>query len=81
MKTYELDEKMKERLENDFTYHSPIDGQPERYQAIREKAKMLARTIIKRTPPSREQSVALTKLDEVVFWANASIARNEKGEN
>ena len=28
------------------------------------------------TPPSREQSVALTKLDEVTFWANAGIARN-----
>lgn len=29
------------------------------------------------TPKSREQSTALTNLDQVVFWANAAIARNE----
>jgi hypothetical protein len=29
-------------------------------------------------PGSRELSLAITKLEEAVFWANAAIARNEK---
>lgn len=64
-------------LANRFTYHAPKEGQPEKYQKIRERAHELAEAICDLTPFSREQSVALTKLDEVVFWANASIARNE----
>lgn len=29
-------------LENNFTYHAPKTGQPERYQRLRERAKELA---------------------------------------
>jgi len=64
-------------LENRFTYHSPKADQAERYQAIRMAAKELAELIVASTPTSREQSLALTKLEETSFWANASIARNE----
>ena len=78
MPKYKIDDKMAARIENDFKYHSPKDDQPERYVTIREKAKELAITIVENTPPSREQSVALTELDHVVMMANAAIARNEK---
>ncbi len=71
------DAKTLERLENDFTYHPPKPGQPERYAEIRNTVKICAEAIVGMTPPSREQSLALTKLDEAVFWANAAIARNE----
>ena len=64
-------------LDNRFTYNPPQEGQPERYVLLRENAKQLAELIVQNTPTSREQSLALTKLEEVVFWANASIARNE----
>jgi len=64
-------------LENNFVYHAPKPGQQERYVALREKAKELAYLIKRTTPPSREQSVALTELETSVFWANAAIARNE----
>lgn len=67
-----------DRLENDFTYHAPFENQAERYTAIRSHAKELARYLIQDCPNSRELSVALSRLEEVVFWANASIARNEK---
>lgn len=66
-----------EQIENNFKYHSPREGQPERYTAIREKAKQLAMFIDGNCPPSREKSLAITKLEEAVMWANASIARNE----
>lgn len=65
------------RIESRFTYHAPKDGQPERYVAIRDKAKELAKLIESECPSSRERSVSINKLDECVMWANASIARNE----
>lgn len=77
MPKYQIDPKMQARLDNDFQYHSPKDDQPARYVTIRDKAKELAITICENTPPSREQSVALTELDHVVMIANAAIARNE----
>lgn len=66
-----------EELNNRFTYHAPKPGQNERYQDLRGTALMLAQKICEQVPFSREQSVALTHLEEVVFWANAGIARNE----
>lgn len=74
---YTVDDKMRLRLDNDYTYHSPKDDQASRYVEIREAAKTLAWIIVTRSPASREQSVALTHLDEVVMNANAAIARNE----
>jgi hypothetical protein len=68
---------LKERIENDFVFHSLKDGQEDRYKAIRSKAKEFALLIVDSTPTSREQSVALTELEKVMFYANAAIARNE----
>ncbi len=65
-------------LENRFTYHAPFGDQAERYVMLRKGALHLARMIFQETPFSREQSLALTKLEECVHWANAGIARNEK---
>ena len=67
---------MDAKIENAFTYQAPKDGKPEKYQAIREKAKELAYLIQKLVPPSREQSLAMTKLEECSMWANAGIDRN-----
>ena len=64
-------------LKTRFTYHPPKGNQPERYEAIRGHALTFATFIVATTPESREQSLALTALDEVVFWANAAIARRE----
>lgn len=64
-------------LENNFTYHKPFGNQAERYQQLRDGAKALAQQIVLQTPESREQSLALTNLEQAVFWANAAIARNE----
>ena len=68
---------MNQQIENNFKYHAPKDGQPEKYQAIREKAKELAYLIDELCPNSREKSLAMTNLEQSVMWANASIARNE----
>ncbi|HEY6416342.1 MAG TPA: hypothetical protein VIX41_08895 [Acidimicrobiales bacterium] len=68
---------MPDELEVRFTYHPPTGDQPERYARIRAKALDLARMIDADTPPSREQSLAFTHLEEAVMWANAAIARRE----
>lgn len=60
-----------------FQYHAPKADQPERYVALREKARELAMLIDKSCPESREKSLAFTKLQECVMFANASIAINE----
>lgn len=64
-------------IEKRFTYHAPVQGsdQVSRYVSIREGAKTLAYAIAKHVHAGREQSLALTNLEQVVFWANAGIAR------
>jgi len=64
------------QIENNFSYHAPKPGQPEIYEAVREKAKELAYLIDTHVPESREQSLALTNLEQAVMWANAGVARN-----
>lgn len=66
-----------DELATRFTYHSPKPTQPERYNTLRGMAKVLAEEIVSSTPESREQSLAITKLEEAVMWANAAIARRE----
>lgn len=63
-------------VENVFTNHTPKAVQAEKYEKLRAKAKELAYLIQEITPVTREQSLALTKLEESIFFANASIARN-----
>jgi hypothetical protein len=64
-------------IESRFTYHAPKEGQPARYESLRKYFKDLAYIIEAACPDSRERSLALTKLEEAVMWANAAIARHE----
>ena len=67
----------KAKIESIFTYHAPKGDQAARYENLRYGAKYFALNILSKCPDSRERSLALTKLEEAVMWANASIARNE----
>jgi hypothetical protein len=64
-------------LDNIFTYHTPKEGQPAKYEQLRATAKAFAQQIMDLTPQSREQSVALTNVQQASMWANAAIAINE----
>lgn len=64
-------------LEDTYTYHAPHGDQQIRYERIRKAALHLAQTIADNSRPSREQSLALTNVQQAGMWANAGIAINE----
>ena len=57
-------------------YHEPFEETAKRYQEIRTLAKMFSDLVDNLVPKSREASLAQTKIEEAVMWANAGIARN-----
>jgi len=66
--------------ENVFTYHKPGPLDPAKYTAIREQAKGLALLLRELCPNGPELAKARRKIEEAVFWANASIARQSEPE-
>jgi len=64
-------------IERIFTYHAPKPDQLPRYERIRAKAREFAELILADSPPSREQSMALSHVQEAVMCTNAAIAIHE----
>lgn len=69
------------QIKNNFTYHAPTPDQVETYTILRDAFKELAFLLVDECPQSRELSLALTKLEEAVMWANAAVARNKPDAN
>ena len=59
-----------------FTYHPPDENAILAHQKIRQAGLALALLLMEEVPGSKERSSAMTHLEEVVFWANAAIARH-----
>ena len=68
---------MKSQIENNFMSHGVSTADGLFMEGIRTECKNLALDIDAACPNSREKSVAMTKLEEVMFWANAAISRNK----
>lgn len=65
-----------EELRKRFSYHRPTQAQADIvFPRVRTSGQQLARLITELVPEGREQSLALTKVEEAVMWANAGIAR------
>jgi hypothetical protein len=66
-----------EDLRRRFSHHPPLNEEvAEAHNAIRQMMRAAASVVITNVPgPSREQSLALTALEEAMMWANAGIAR------
>lgn len=66
-----------DQLKHRFDYHPPTsDDRRERHERVRAACLEAAEVVVEETGPStREQSLAITKLEEAMFWANAAIAR------
>lgn len=66
-------------LAHRFQFH-PADAlnAQKAHQTVRDTLLTAADKIVEVTgPPTREQSTAITKLEEAMFWANAAIARGD----
>lgn len=63
-------------LHDRFHYHSPSPAGVERHAALSNAFEALANLVYETVPDGREQSLALTKLEEAKFWASAGVARN-----
>lgn len=63
-------------LRDRFTYHAPTPETIPLFEEIRASGLTMARAVLNRTKPGREQSLAITKIEEAVMHANAALARN-----
>lgn len=64
------------KLRERFVYHAPSEHKIKGHEMVREDVWGIASTWDRLLPECRETSLALTKLEEAMFWANAAIARN-----
>jgi pyridoxine 5'-phosphate synthase PdxJ len=66
-----------EDIANRFTYHPPDDARRVQHEDIRQLLLEDAQYLNANLPEGREKSLAITKLEEVMFWSNAAIARQQ----
>lgn len=69
-------QKLLEDVRNRFTFHPATEVTGTQFDAVRIYLGRVAEKFAKNLPDSREKSLALTHLEEAMFWANASIARH-----
>ena len=62
-----------EELETRFAFHPATEETGPKHDEVRRHCLILAGTLI--APECREQSLAITALEEAMMWANAAIAR------
>jgi len=60
-----------------FTYHRPTEKLHNLMDRIRVKGFRFAEVLITMLPESRERSIAVRKIEEAVFWAQAALTRQE----
>lgn len=64
-------------IEGRFKQHWPSDTRANHHNQVRGACRTLALFLDGLFPDSREKSLAITHLEEVMFWSNAGIARQE----
>lgn len=68
---------LRQRNRTNFQHHPPLNAEvADAHQAVRLSCMELADRLVELCPESRELSLALTNLEQVMMWANAAIARN-----
>lgn len=61
-----------------FTYHAPKEGQPQKYENLREAGREIAVLIKDLVPDCEEKEIAINKVREAIMWANAAIAIHDR---
>ena len=66
-------------LQKRFAYHKPPNERVAKvHELIRGHMGETANAVLAHTPECRERSLAITKLEEAMMWANAAVARNHE---
>jgi hypothetical protein len=61
-----------------FDFHSATtEEKRNEHTSVRQACRRLADELNERLPEGREKALAITKLEEVMFWANAAVARQD----
>ncbi len=68
---------MKDLWSYNLTNHKPTPAAIRKIEALRSASIAMAHAIIDLTPPGRDQAMALTANEEMLFHANAAVARND----
>lgn len=64
-------------IANRFKFHpAATDEKKQAHQTVRNTCLRLALDLNNQMPEGGEKEMAIKKLEEVMFWANAGIARN-----
>ncbi len=65
-----------ERIKHNFSYHAPSPDKSDTHEILRENGYKLSLLIQEYCPEGREKSLAITKIEEAIMWANAAVARD-----
>lgn len=59
-----------------FAFHAATtEEKRDAHTSVRQQCRVLADALNDSLPEGREKSLAITKLEEVMFWGNAALAR------
>jgi hypothetical protein len=65
-------------IANNHAFHpAKTEDVKELHEFIRGITGEVAQVFDEKLPAGREKALALTKLEEAMFWANAAVARNQ----
>lgn len=66
-------------INNRFAFHAATtEEKRDAHTSVRQQCRQLADFLNEKLPDGREKSVAITKLEEVMFWGNAALARDDQ---
>lgn len=64
-------------IEHRFAFHAAAtEEKRDEHTSVRQNCRALADFLNDKLPEGREKALAITHLEEVMFWGNAAIARS-----
>lgn len=63
-------------IENRFAFHAATtEEKRDAHTSVRQQCRQVADFLNEKLPDGREKSLAITHLEEAMFWGNAALAR------